>query len=77
MTSTVSTRPPLTARTIFNDPHSFFFETLGALGYASYDDADVGVVLSTAGRISDCGETAWNMQCRPVAQRIPGLTEGN
>jgi dienelactone hydrolase len=54
---------------IFND-ESFFFETLRALGYAHYGGADIGEVLSTAGRIADGDETAWYAQWRALAERI-------
>ena len=40
MTSTVSTKSTSPAWTIFND-QSFCFETLRALGYASYGGADI------------------------------------
>ncbi len=62
MTSTVSTKPTLTARAIFND-HSLFFEMLRALGYALYGGSGVGEVVSTAGRI-------------PTATRPPGTCGG-
>jgi hypothetical protein len=70
MTSTVSTKPALTARAIFND-HSFFVETFRALGYAPYGGADVGEIVSTAGRFPDSDETAsYNIQWRALARRI-------
>jgi hypothetical protein len=69
MTSTVSTKPALTARAIFND-RSFFFETLRALGYAPYGGADVGEIVSTAGRNPDSDETASYIQWRALARRI-------
>ncbi len=54
---------------LFND-QSFYFETLRAFGYAHYGGADIGEVLSTAGRIPDGDETAWYMQWRGLAERI-------
>ena len=54
---------------LFND-QSFFFETLRALGYAHYGGADIGEVLSTAGRIPDGDEAAWYTQWRALAERI-------
>jgi pimeloyl-ACP methyl ester carboxylesterase len=69
MTSTVSTKPVLTAGALFSD-QSFSFETLRALGYAAYGGADVGEVTSTAGRIPDGDETAWYKQWRALAERI-------
>jgi dienelactone hydrolase len=54
---------------LFND-QSFKFETLRALGYAPYGGADIGEVLSTAGRIPDGDETAWYVQWRALAERI-------
>ncbi|MGO9908204.1 MAG: alpha/beta hydrolase family protein [Solirubrobacteraceae bacterium] len=54
---------------LFND-QSFFFETLRGLGYAHYGGADIGEVLSTAGRIPDGDEAAWYTQWRALAERI-------
>ena len=52
------------------DDQSFSFEALRALGYARYGGADIGEVVSTAGRIPDGDETAWYAQWRALAERI-------
>ena len=54
---------------LFKD-QSFYFETLRAFGYAHYGGADIGEVLSTAGRIPDGDESAWYTQWRALAERI-------
>ncbi|HEX2745394.1 MAG TPA: dipeptidyl aminopeptidase, partial [Streptosporangiaceae bacterium] len=59
---------------LFND-QSFSFETLRALGYAVYGGADIGEVVSTAGRIPDGDETAWYTQWRALAERIHAAAE--
>jgi len=59
---------------LFND-QSFSFETLRALGYAPYSGADIGEVVSTAGRIPDGDETAWYTQWRALAERIHAAAE--
>ena len=41
-----------------------------AFGYAHYGGADIGEVLSTAGRIPDGDEAAWYTQWRALAERI-------
>ncbi len=68
MTSTVSTKPAVTAGA-FSDK-SFSFETLRALGYTAYGGADVGEITSTAARIPDGDETAWYTQWRALAERV-------
>ena len=69
MTLTVSTKPASSAWAIFND-QSFCFETLRALGYALYGGADIGEVMSTAGRIPDGDKNAWYSEWRALAERI-------
>ena len=54
---------------LFND-QSFSFETLRALAYTPYGGADIGEVVSTAGRIPDGDETTWYTQWRALAERI-------
>jgi pimeloyl-ACP methyl ester carboxylesterase len=61
---------------LFND-QSFYFETLRALGYAHYGGADIGEVLSTAGRIPDGDETAWYTQWLALAERIHADAEAS
>jgi len=49
---------------------SFPFEALRALGYTPYGSADIGEVLSTAGRIPDGDEGAWYTQWLALAERV-------
>jgi len=46
------------------------FETLRAIGYAPYGGADIGEVVSTAGRIPEGDEGAWYEQWRALAERV-------
>jgi dienelactone hydrolase len=54
---------------LFND-QSFAFETLRAVGYATYGGADIGEVTSTASRIPDGDKTTWYSEWRALAERI-------
>jgi dienelactone hydrolase len=60
----------MTATTFLFNDRSFHFETLRALGYAPYGGADIGEVLSTAGRIPEGDESAWYTQWLALAERI-------
>lgn len=54
---------------LFDDP-SFSFETLRAIGYAAYGGADIGEMVSTAGRIPEGDESAWYTEWKALADRV-------
>jgi alpha-beta hydrolase superfamily lysophospholipase len=54
---------------LFKD-ENFSFQTLRALGYTPYGGADIGEVVSTAGRIPDGDESAWYTEWRALAERV-------
>jgi len=55
---------------VFETDESFSFETLRALGYATYGGADVGEVLTAAQRVTPGDGESWYREWRALADRV-------
>lgn len=55
------------------DDDSFSYEALRAAGFASYAGADLGEVISTANRIPEGDEAAWEREWEATARRVHAI----
>ena len=54
---------------------SFSFETLRTAGFTLYGGADLGEVITTAGRIGEGDEAGWHQAWKATAQRVAEMGE--
>lgn len=63
-------------RFLFDNP-SFSFETLRAIGYATYGGADIGEMVATAAKIPEGDESAWCNQWTALAERVEAAAKAS
>jgi pimeloyl-ACP methyl ester carboxylesterase len=57
------------------DDEAFSFETLRTAGFAAYGGADLGEVITTAGKIGEGDEASWHREWKATAQRVAEVGE--